>query len=259
MRVINLTVNGMIDAAQRGFFDWVQGKDADVIALQNICCREYKIEDDPRFDLPGYERFFYEGEEENFGGTALYVRQMPKAIMRGLAHYNIDRHGTLIQADYEHVSIASVWIPPAYDQELVDIQEEFRETLKSVMSKVRRKRRLFIYAGNLQIAHTSLDLTDPNAHHHTPGFTADERAWLDTITRDIDYRDALREVSAEGGYYSWWPTEDDLGQHDDLGAWRVDYQITSAALGPKVLTASYYTERRFSDHAPLIVDYDIEL
>ena len=260
MRVINLTVNGLEDAAERGFFEWVAGKDADVIALQNICCREWKIEDDPRFDLAGYERFFFEGEDEAWGGTCIYLRQMPKAVMRGLSNYDIDKYGTLIQADYDLVSIASIWVPQGFDAPSLKVQHEMRETLKTIMSKVRRKRRLFIYAGNFQIAHTEDDLTDPDQHGLTPGFRKTEQDWMDELLFEIGYRDALREVTSDSGYYSWWPSLEELGGVGaDPGAWRVDYQIVSESLGPKVLTASYYTERRFSDHAPLIVDYDIEL
>lgn len=259
MRVINLTVNGIHDAADRGFFEWVAGKDADVITLQNICCREYKIEDDSRFDLAGYDRFLFEGEDEDFGGTALYVRAMPKAVMRGLSNYEIDKHGTLIQADYDQISIASLWIPPAYDEELVGIQTQLRETLHTIMSKVRRKRRLFIYTGNFQVAHQPGDLTDPELHENTPGFRMPEREWMESLVADLEYCDTLREVTREGGYYSWWPTRDGLGVDVDPGAWRVDYQLASQVLAGKVLTAAFYTERRFSSHAPLIVDYDIEL
>ena len=259
MRVINLTVNGLYDAADRGLFEWLASKDADVIALQNICCREYKIEEDTRFDLPGFERHLFEGEDEDYGGTALYIRQTPKAIMRGVANYEIDRHGTLIQADYDHVSIASLWLPAGTDSDSAQTRAAFRENLKTVMSKVRRKRRLFIYAGNFQLAHQDIDLSHPERNGFTQGFTEGERDWMNQIITNIGYKDALRQVDKEGGYFSWWPDLHELNVSEDPGAWRVDYQIVSEALGPKVLTASYYTERRFSDHAPLIVDYDLDL
>lgn len=259
MRVINLTVNGIVDAAERGFFDWAATKDADVIALQDVRCREYKIADNPAYQLPGFEAYFFEGEDEDYGGTAIYVRETPKAIMRGLANYDLDKNGTLIQADYDQVSIASLWIPPGRDSEGLDLQWHFMETLNAHMGKVRRKRRLFIYAGNFQMAHQQRDLTDPHLHSNTLGFLPAQREWMDELLGPTGYRDALREVSRDDGYHSWWPTHDDLGTKADPGAWRVDYQICSEQLAPKVLTASIYTERRFSDHAPVIVDYDLDL
>lgn len=259
MRVINLTVNGLYDAVDRGLFEWLSGKDADIIALQNICCREYKIEDDPRFDLAGFERYLFEGEDEDYGGTALYVKKTPKAVMRGVSNYDIDRHGTLIQADYDQISVASLWLPSGMAAETIKTRALFRESLKVLMSKVRRKRRLFIYAGNFQLAHQTIDLSHPERHSNTQGHTPDEIQWMSQMLENLGYRDALRQVDRNGRYFSWWPDMHALNMAEDPGAWRVDYQITSESLGPKVLTASYYTEKRFSDHAPLIVDYDVEL
>lgn len=201
----------------------------------------------------------FEGEDEHYGGTAIYVRHMPKAVMRGLSDYDIDKHGTLIQADYDQVSIASLWIPPGKDSAGLDLQWYFMETLKAQMGKVRRKRRLFIYSGNFQCAHQPRDLTDAPLHVNTLGFLPAQREWMDELLTDVGYRDALREVSRDEGYHSWWPSHEDLGTQADPGAWRVDYQIVSEQLAPKVMSAAIYTERRFSDHAPVIVDYDLEL
>ena len=259
MRVINLTVNGLQDAVERGFFQWAASKDADVVCLQNIRCREYKIERHPDYGLEGFEPFFFEGEDENYGGTAIFVRKMPKAIMRGLADYSLDRHGTLIQADYEAISVASVWIPPVRDQASMELQWHFMETLTAHLSKVRRKRRLFIYTGCFQVAHQERDLVDAELHSSTPGFLHPQREWMSNLLGKAGYKDALREVTRSSDEYSWWPTAAELGVKDSPGAWRVDYQICSDDLARTIQTAAHYTDRRFSDHAPLIVDYDVEL
>ena len=108
MRVISLRCNGLISAVKQGLTEWLASKDADVICLQDVRVREYKVKDDQRFCPKGFEAFYFEGEDEGNGGVAIFTRHTPKAVMRGLGSYDLDRDGRNIQADFDHVSIVSI-------------------------------------------------------------------------------------------------------------------------------------------------------
>ena len=122
------------------------------------------------------------------------------------------------------------------------------------LDKQRRKRREYIYCGSLYVAQQKLDIKNWRDSQQSPGFLAPERAWMDEIVGNMGYVDALREVSREGDQYSWWP-DNEQAEMLNLG-WRFDYQLLTPGLRRFVRSARMPRQPRFSQHAPLIVDYD---
>ena len=255
MRVISLRCNGLISAVKQGLNEWIASKDADIICLQDVRVREYKIMGDSRFCPEGFEAFYFEGEDEDQGGVAIFTRRTPKAVMRGLGSYDLDRDGRYIQADFEHVSVVSL-LPPSPTADPTELRATFLQSLETWMRKIRKKRRHFIFCGDFGVAARTLDLEEWHQHNESPGFTQEDRHWIDMLLNDIGYVDAFREVFADEPAYSWFP-KPEVFDMPNPGAWRTDLQLASLEISRRVLAAGYVSQRRFDDRVPLIVDYDI--
>ncbi|MBU29726.1 MAG: exodeoxyribonuclease III [Gammaproteobacteria bacterium] len=257
MRIISLRCNGLISAVKQGLTEWLLSKDADVICLQDVRVRGNKVIDDERFYPNGFSPFFFEGEDEGKGGVAIFTRHAPKAVMRGLGSYDLDRDGRYIQADFDSVSIVSILLPsPTSDER--KIRDAFIKSLETWMRKVRKKRRHFIFCGDFGVAARTLDVEKWHQHHESPGFTKDDRHWLDSLLSGIGYADAFRQVFINEPAYSWFP-EAEIFNMPNPGAWRTDLQLVSQEISSRVLAAGYVTKRLFDDRVPLVVDYDIKL
>jgi len=255
MRVVSVSVNGLKKAAELGFFDWMREIDADVVCVQDIQGKIPDFDDDI-FHPEGYQAYFIDAENPEDGGVGIYTRHFPKAIMYGFAYEPADRQGRFIQADFENVSVASMLTPCALGRpEKQEEKDAFQEAFKLHLEKTLRKRRQFIFTGNLQSAHLVMDASPKFHELEVSGFLAHERAWFDHVFDELGYVDAYRHVNVQKNQFTWWP-EWAKGWRKDAG-WRTDYQITSESIKNLITDGFIDFDTRFSDHAPLIMDYDI--
>lgn len=256
MRVISMSADGLEEAAGKGFYDWLGSQEADFVCIQDIRCSEYDLADSMFFP-PEYNAYFFDDVEGGGkrNGVALYSRRLPKAIMTGLGFPEFDMQGRYIQADFENVSVGSLLVPQAREDDPASLADKsrFLDLLLAHLQKVSRKRRQYIICGNWQMAHACADLQGGEHHAGRIGFTDGERAWLDELF-STGYVDAFREVNSDGDEFSWWPGGDRSGE-----GWRSDFQVISDGLKYKVEYGAIYKKRQFSSHAPVIMDYDLEL
>ncbi|HQQ63420.1 MAG TPA: exodeoxyribonuclease III [Pseudomonadales bacterium] len=254
MRIISLSVDGIVQAAKRGLFDWLEQQDADVICLQDLRAREDQL-DAPVYFPDGYYAYFCD-TADGINGVAIYTRQLPRAIMVGFGYSpDVDLEGAYIRADFEQLSVVSLLCPHAsVEPQSLENKMRFFDHLKDHLQKVINKRRKFIFCGNWHIAHQKADVQNWEAHQATPGFLPFERQWINEVFNDLGYVDALRTVSSDRDLYSWWPS----GSVDQGDGWRVDAQVISPEFASSVQEARFFKGKAFSSHLPLIVDYDIE-
>lgn len=254
MRIISFSADGIKNAAQKGFFDWLKEQDADFICVQDLQCSEYDLQD-PLFFPTDYNAYFFDDVDGKSNGVAIYCRKMPKAIMTGLGFSDFDMEGRYIQADYENLSVACLLAPSAAPGDAAQQarKNEFYGLFSAHLQKIRNKRREFIICGNWHIAHTAADVQDSQRNSTTTGFLAEERQWMNELLHS-GYVDAFREINSDQDEFSWWPDGD-----RDKNGWRTDFQIISQGLKYAVDYGAIYKIREFSTHAPVIMDYDIEL
>ncbi|MDX1588550.1 MAG: exodeoxyribonuclease III [Oleiphilaceae bacterium] len=256
MRVVSISVNGLRQAIEKGFFEWLAGQDADVVCVQDHRVRVFEVEEDPSLVPAGYQAFFFDGEDDEDGGVGIYTRHLPKAIIHGFDSGPADRHGRFIQADFDRVSVVSVLAPCALEDNTRQAEkDEFMDSFMGFMGKTLRKRRQYIVCAALHTAH---HVTDTSARFHkmeVSGFLPHERAWLDELFDEMGYVDAFRAVSLSGGQYTWWPEWARNWRRQS--GWRTDYQILSPGLRRSLEDGVIDADTRFSDHAPLIMDYAI--
>lgn len=253
MRIISFSADGVREAAKRGFYDWLAQQDADFVCIQDLRCSEYELQDDVFFprDLNAY---FFDDVNGKDNGVALYCRSLPKAIMTGLGFADYDMQGRYIQADYEELSIGCLLAPVAEEgsKESQEYKNEFFSLLAGHLQKVRNKRRKFIICGNWRMAHSAADVQNSNENSSRSGFLAEERQWMDELLKN-GYVDAFRQINTDADAFSYWP-----GERGEDG-WRTDLQIASEDLQHTTEHGAIYTGQSFSRHAPVIMDYDIDL
>lgn len=254
MRIISFSADGIKAAAEKGFYEWLADQDADFICIQDLQCSEYDLQGELFFPKD-YNAYFFDDVDGKANGVAIYCRALPKAIMTGLGFADFDMEGRYIQADYENLSVGCLLAPRAEDgnQEQLERKSEFYSLLQNHLQKVTNKRREFIICGNWQFAHTASDLQDTEANSNKPGFMAEERQWMDEVL-EVGYVDAFREINSDADEFTWWPDGDRA-----KNGWRSDFQVISKGLKYSVEYGAIYKSREFSSHAPVIMDYDIEL
>jgi exodeoxyribonuclease-3 len=259
MRVISFCADGLREAAKRGFYEWLAGQDADFVCIQDLRCSEYDLQDDLYFPRD-YNAYFFDDVGGKDNGVAIYCKTLPKAIMTGLGFADYDMQGRYIQADFQDLSIGCLLAPTAAadDHDALAHKNQFFELLGPHLQKVRNKRRDYIICGGWEIALDDEDVEDPDSADGQPGFMDTERAWLGELL-DRGYADAYRQASDDNAF-TFWPDAPDLDDTSPLtGGWRTDLQIVSEDLADLVEHAAIYTGKRFSRHAPLIIDYDLDL
>ncbi|WP_299181932.1 exodeoxyribonuclease III [uncultured Neptuniibacter sp.] len=255
MRVITFNTQGLEQATENGFFDWMVQQNADVVCLQDIRAKEYQL-DDERYHPEGYYPYFFDAWEDGYSGVAIYTREIPKAIMTGLGFELCDQHGRFIQADFEHVSVSSFCVPSGLKSaEAQAEKEQFMEDFLAHMNKTLRKRREFIFCGTTHIAHKPADLSNWYANQTVSGFLPQEREWMAEILEEMGFVDAFRQINKAERQFSWWPDYNRARKLNE-GA-RLDYQITTANLRKTIKNAQIFRDQMFSEHAPVIIDYEI--
>jgi exodeoxyribonuclease-3 len=253
MRIISFSADGIQNAAKNGFYDWLKEQDADFVCIQDLQCSEYDLQDNVFFPEE-YNAYFWDDVDGKKNGVAIYCRQLPKAIMTGLGFADYDMEGRYIQADYENLSVACLLAPSATDDADEQARKDtFFELYGAHLQKVRNKRREFVICGNWQMAHTAADVQDTERNSTASGFLASERQWLDELFNE-GYVDAFREINLDKDEFSWWPEGD-----RDANGWRTDFQVVSQGLKYNIDYGAIYKSKAFSTHAPIIMDYDIEL
>ncbi|MFC3851811.1 exodeoxyribonuclease III [Salinispirillum marinum] len=254
MKIVSINVNGLINAADRGFAHWLEHSGVDVVCVQDIRIRERDIPDS-LMEVPGYNAFFFDADDPKMGGVGIYAKEMPKAVIRGLGFPQCDMEGRFLQADFEKFSICSVLFPrvTADDEDEQDLKFTFMESFLNHLKKTRRKRREFIFAGTYHIAHRTIDLGNWQEYQRSSGFLPEERAWMDQVFGPMGYVDAFRLVNRKEKQHTWWPYDE--AQRNGL---RIDYQIITPNLADYVFDARILTEPRVSPHCLLEVDYDFD-
>ncbi|MBV9346043.1 MAG: exodeoxyribonuclease III [Gammaproteobacteria bacterium] len=253
MRVITVNVCGIRSAAAKGLFRWLRRQRADFICLQETKSQEHQLAGHD-VHLPGYHGFYCDAERPGYAGVALYCAQRPQRVLRGFGVDEFDREGRYLEARCGELSVVSLYLPSGSAGELRQAAKfRFLEAFMPHLERLRRSRRHYILSGDWNIAHREIDLRNWRSNRRNSGFLPEERAWMDRLFGTAGYVDAFREVRPQPDQYTWWSNRG-RARENNVG-WRIDYQVVSAGLAGRARAARIYRAQRFSDHAPLVMDY----
>ena len=257
LRIITLNVNGIRAAARKGLFNWLSRQKADVVCLQEVRAMPEQLED--RHYWPrAYHCQYQAAERPGYSGVAIYARREPDQIIRGLGWPDIDGEARYLEAQFGALSVVSAYLPSGTSgDERQAVKMRFLHRFADHLRQCLQTGRQYVICGDFNIAHKPIDLKNWRSNQKNSGFLPEERAWLDHVFDDIGFVDAFRRVNNEPEQYTWWSNRGQAWAKN-VG-WRLDYQIVSPELAPDVRDAAIYRRKRFSDHAPLILDYNLAL
>ncbi len=253
-RVMTVNLNGIRSAAKKGFFTWLREQDADVVCVQEVKAQEADIADE-LFKPEGYYANFHFAEKKGYSGVGLYTRKKPLQVTTGLGWPTADQEGRYVEVDLGHLTVISVYLPSGTSgEERQAVKFDFLEKFAEHLRALRVQEREFIICGDWNIAHKQIDLKNWRGNQKNSGFLPEERAWMDELFGEMGFVDAFRVVNDQEEQYTWWSNRGQAWAKN-VG-WRIDYQVISPGLKDKVKSVAIYKEQRFSDHAPLLIDYE---
>ncbi len=253
MRILSLNANGIRAAARKGFFDWLPAQNVDFVCIQETKAQLPQLVDRAFFPA-GYHCFYHDAEKKGYSGVALYSRLQPDQVSYGLGWEEFDREGRWLRADFGNLSVISLYLPSGTSK---DERQQFKyrcmDHFQPMLAELAADGRDYVICGDWNIAHKEIDLKNWKANQKNSGFLPEERAWLDEVFGPVGLVDAFREVDPRPDRYTWWSNRGRAW--DNNVGWRIDYHVVSQGLKDRVRGAEIYVEGRFSDHAPLILDY----
>lgn len=256
MRIISLNANGIRAAARKGFFDWLPRQKADVVCIQETKAQAHQLDVD-EFRPRNHYCYYEDAEKKGYSGVAIYSRQEPDDVINGFGSPEFDAEGRHIEARFGDLSVISVYMPSGSSSEERQ-QAKFRylDEFMHYLQHIRENGRRYVICGDWNIAHKEIDLKNWRGNRKNSGFLPEERAWLDAVFDREGFVDAFREVNQKADQYTWWSNRGRAW--DNNVGWRIDYQVVSPELKGAATRAVIYKNNRFSDHAPLIMDYSID-
>lgn len=252
MKIISLNANGIRSAARKGFFEWVGEIDADIICLQETRIQLEQLEES--FFPKGYHCQYIEAVKKGYSGVAIFSKLAPKAVVTTFGYELSDIEGRYLQFDFETFSVISIYLPSGSSgDERQALKYEFLDAFEVHLEKLKQEGRSYVICGDWNIAHTKKDIKNWRGNQKNSGFLPEERAWLDKLFGEIGYIDGFRVKNQEKHQYTWWSNRGQAWANNT--GWRIDYQVLTPDLTDAVQDVSIYKEQRFSDHAPLIINY----
>lgn len=252
MRIISINLNGIRSAANKGFFDWMQIQQADVVCLQELKAQAADLT--PAMQQPvGYHGYFHYADKKGYSGVGIYCRQQPQAVVVGLGVAEFDAEGRYLQLDFMDFSVVSVYLPSGSSgEERQAMKFKFMAVFLPHLHSLLTSGREVVICGDWNIAHHEIDLKNWRGNRKNSGFLPEERAWL-TEVLNAGWVDVYRRLYPQQESYTWWSNRGRAWENN-VG-WRIDYHIATPTLAARAQQADVYTTQRFSDHAPLTVDY----
>ncbi len=256
MRILTLNLNGIRSAVNKGFLDWLPHQQADVVCVQEVKAQAANLT--PAMRAPdGYHGYFHFAQRPGYSGVGIYCRRRPDAVVEGLGIPDIDAEGRYLEVRFGNLSVVSFYVPSgSSSEERLAIKFGFLERVIEPLHKLEQSGREIVICGDWNIAHQQIDLKNWRSNQKNPGFLPEERAWLSGVFEHLRYVDVFRRLDPRPEQYTWWSNRGQAWAKN-VG-WRLDYQIATAGIAATARSASIYKAQRFSDHAPLTIDYDYQ-
>jgi exodeoxyribonuclease-3 len=259
LRIITANLNGIRSAAKKGFFEWLEAQNADVICLQELKAQEPDL--DERMRSPGeFTGSFHYAQKKGYSGTGLYYKNKPDEVQIGFGNDEFDAEGRYTAARFGNLWVISAYFPSgSSSEERQEAKFRFLEDFLPHIKELKETGSNIVLCGDINIAHQEADLKNWKGNIKNSGFLPEERAWLTHLFDEVGFVDVFRKVEplATETCYTWW-SQRGQAYAKNVG-WRIDYQIATPELALTAKKAHIYKDEKFSDHAPLIIDYDFTI
>lgn len=257
LRIISLNLNGIRSATSKGLFSWLEKQNADVICLQELKAQAPDMTRE-MLQPDGLFGYFHYAEKKGYSGVGIYSKKQPDSIIEGLGLPDIDAEGRYIEARFGNLSVVSLYLPSGSSgEDRQAVKFSMMERFYQHLAALKASGRDIVICGDWNIAHKEIDLKNWRGNRKNSGFLPEERAWMTKIFDESGWVDVYRRlhVDATDESYTWWSNRGQAWAKN-VG-WRIDYQVATSDMAAKAINTSVYKAERFSDHAPLTVDYTL--
>ncbi|WP_374675795.1 exodeoxyribonuclease III [Ideonella sp.] len=259
-RLVTLNLNGIRSAATKGFVEWAEQTRADCMGVQEVKAQAADVVG--RFDrVAGMDGHFHFAEKKGYSGVGMYTRHAPSDVITGLRCPEFDAEGRYVELRFDkpgrRLSLISCYFPSGSSgEERQAAKYRFLEVIYPHLMALKGERE-FILVGDINIAHKEIDLKNWKGNQKNSGFLPEERAWMTRLLEEAGLCDVFRRLNDRPEQYTWWSNRGQAWAKN-VG-WRLDYHLATPGVAAHAVSEHIYLERRFSDHAPLVVDYDFTL
>lgn len=255
MKFLSLNCNGFRSAVSKGFEQWFLTKDYDILALQEIKADPKSLQLE-NFEKAGYIPFIFSAQKKGYSGTAVFTKHKPKKSLMGVSHELFDSEGRCIQLEFDEFVFLNCYFPSGTSgEERQAIKMEFLQFIYEYLTALKKKRKPIVLCGDINIAHTEIDIHDPKGNAKNSGFLPEEREWV-TKFLNSGWYDTFRILHPyEKNAYSWWTYR--FNARAKNKGWRIDYFFVTKELKHKIKDSGILTELVFSDHAPIFLELEL--
>jgi len=257
LRIISANLNGIRSASKKGFFEWMGKQSADIVCVQELKAQAADMTE--AFLAPhGYHGFFHYAEKKGYSGVGLYTRHAPERVITGFGNAEFDSEGRYVEVQYPHLAVISVYVPSgSSSEERQQAKFRFMEAFLPHLLQLKASGREVVLCGDVNIAHKEIDIKNWKGNLKNSGFLPEERAWIGALFDSHGYVDVFRHLDPRPEQYTWWSNR---GQaYAKNVGWRIDYHLATPGIATTAKACSIYKDEKFSDHAPLSIDYDFPL
>ena len=254
VKIMTFNCNGIRSSARKGFYEWKIQKNADFVCLQEIKAQPEQLQDN-LYQPDGFQCYLHSGSRKGYAGTAIYSRVTADNCQKGYDDNESSTEGRYLRLDIGNMTLISLYLPSGRSGDARQkIKMASLASLYEELSFIKKSGRQLIVCGDWNMCHTRDDLKNWQANQRKPGFLQEERAWLDRLTGDLGMVDAFRELTKEGGHYTWW-SQRSRAKETNAG-WRLDYHMINPGLRHRIKRVTIYHELNFSDHVPVLLELD---
>ena len=253
MRIISYNVNGIRAAISKGFIEWLQHSNPDIICLQEIKATEDQV---PYLDIEmaGYPyQYYFPATKKGYSGVAILSKVKPNNIVFGTGIEHMDFEGRNLRVDFDELSVMSLYLPSGTNIDRLSHKFMFMDDFQNYINELKKEIPNLIICGDYNICHKAIDIHDPIRNANVSGFLPQEREWLDQFIKN-GFIDSFRFFNDQPDNYSWWSYR--AGARGNNKGWRIDYCLVSETLKDKLKRAFILPDAKHSDHCPVVVEIE---
>lgn len=251
MKIISYNVNGIRAALKKGFIEWLQQANPDVLCLQETKAQKEQV-DGALFEAAGYPyQYWFSAQKKGYSGVAVFCKKEPKNIVYGTGIASMDFEGRNLRVDFDEVSVMSLYLPSGTNSERLDFKLNYMDEFLDYVNELRNECPNLIICGDYNICHEEIDIHNPKQNKNTSGFLPVERAWISDFINS-GFIDSFRHLNKDPHHYSWWSYRANARANNK--GWRIDYNMVSEPLKAQIERAYILPEAKHSDHCPIVVE-----
>lgn len=253
MKIYSWNINGLRAVAKKGFLEWIENENPDILCIQETKLQEDQLDDSLK-NINGYRSYFNFAEKKGYSGVAVYTKLEPKSVRTSIGRPEFENEGRIVILDFEDFELFNIYFPNGQmSEERLKYKMEFYDAILEFCNNEINTGKKLLICGDYNTAHREIDLKNPKSNEKYSGFLPIEREWIDKLIEN-GYTDTYRHFHPDSIEYSWWSYR--FKAREKNVGWRIDYHFVSNNLLPFVSESSILTEVTGSDHCPVMIEID---